>query len=318
MLYLRRIESKQDSMGNVVRYTARSILRIAIVNGVTFYLGSRLVTQYKYLKDTKKFNFYLSLNISVLVLRRFYSSNRDNNCDIKPVVFYNCNQDKGRILKENQKKAAVYRLVNNINNKTYIGSSVNCTNRFYKYFNLKYLTERRTPIHLALLKYGYKNFTLEILEYCEEGVNPITREQYYFSKLKPEYNILEQAGSSLGYKHTEATLDFFKNERKVSDDTKKNLSIAATGRVLTEEDKQKISNARKGIILSTETRSKISSAAIALRGVTVIVKNVNTNEELEFVSLTDAAKYIGVSRPAIRKYVDTNKLIQGIYLVITK
>lgn len=237
---------------------------------------------------------------------------------MKPVTVYNCGLDKARLLKENRDRAAVYRLVNKCNNKTYIGSTINCTNRFYKYFNLKHLAERRTPIHLALLKYGFENFTLEIFEYCEEGVNPITREQYYFSKLKPEYNILEQAGSSLGYKHTETTLDFFKNERKVSDDTKKNLSIAATGRVLTEEDKQKISDARKGIILSADIRSKISSAAIALRGVTVIVKNVDTNEELEFASLTDAAKYIGVSRPAVRKYIDTNKLIQGTYLVTTK
>src|SRR5690242_831964 len=164
---------------------------------------------------------------------------------MKPVTVYNCGLDKARLLKENRDRAAVYRLVNKCNNKTYIGSTINCTNRFYKYFNLKHLAERRTPIHLALLKYGFENFTLEILEYCEEGVNPITREQYYFSKLKPEYSILEQAGSSLGYKHTETTLDFFKNERKVSDDTKKNLSIAATGRVLTEEDKQKISDARK-------------------------------------------------------------------------
>lgn len=96
------------------------------------------------------------------------------------------------------------------------------------------------------------------------------------------------------------------------------MSIAATGRILTEEDKQKIFDARKGVILSAETRFKLSSAAIAFRGITVIVKNVDTNEELEFASLTDAAKFIGVSRPAVRKYIDSNKLIQGVYLVATK
>lgn len=121
----------------------------------------------------------------------------------------------------------------------------------------------------------------------------------------------------MGYKHTAATLELF-NQRKVSEDTKNNLSLAATGRVLTEEEKKKISDARKGITLSEETRSKISAAAITHRGVTVKVKNMNTGVELEFVSLTDAAKHIGVSRPAIRKYSDTGKLIQGIYLVNTK
>ena len=228
----------------------------------------------------------------VLASCRFYSTNSNDN-NIKPVaIYYNCGLEKARILKENREKAAVYRLVNNINHKTYI--------------------------HNALLKHGFDNFTLEILEYCEEGINPTTREQYYFSILKPEYNILELAGSTLGYKHTAATLEFFKNERKVSEETKKNLSLAAIGRVLTEEDKNKISVARKGITLSVETRSKISAAAVAARGISLLVKNVQTNENLEFSSLTEAAKHIGVSRPAVKKYTDTGKLIQGIYLVTTK
>lgn len=159
---------------------------------------------------------------------------------------------------------------------------------------------------------------MEILEYCESGIDPTKREQYYFTELKPDYNILELAGSSLGYKHTSATLELFK-EREVNEETRKNLSLAATGRVLTEEDKKKISDARKGITLSVETRSKISAAAVAHRGVTVKVKNINTDIEVEFTSLTDAAKYIGVSRPAVKKYSDdTGKLIQGIFLVSTK
>lgn len=54
------------------------------------------------------------------------------------------------------------------------------------------------------------------------------------------------------------------------------------------------------------------------QGVGVLVKNNNTEVIQEFASLTEAAKYIGVSRPAVKKYVDTGKLIQGIYLVTTK
>jgi group I intron endonuclease len=163
-----------------------------------------------------------------------------------------------------------------------VGSSVNLTIRLYKYFSAKHLTKFKTPIHNALLKYGFENFTLEILEYCEKGINPISREQFYLGLLKPEYNVLEQAGSSLGFKHSDETLEFFKNNRKVSEETRKNLALAATGRILTEEDKKKISDARTGIKLSDETRSKISEAAIKLRGVSVVVTNVNTKEMLEF------------------------------------
>ena len=110
----------------------------------------------------------------------------------------------------------------------------------------------------------------------------------------------------------------FKNGRKVSVETRQNLSLAATGRVLTDEDKKKLSVGRKGIILTAETRAKISAAAVSLRGVGVLVKNNDTGVVQKFASLTEAAKHIGVSRPAVKKYVDTGKLIQGIYLVTTK
>jgi len=46
-------------------------------------------------------------------------------------------------------------------------------------------------INKALLKYGYSNFKLEILEYCDKSVN-IEREQHYIDLLKPEYNTLKQ------------------------------------------------------------------------------------------------------------------------------
>jgi cell division protein FtsI/penicillin-binding protein 2 len=102
------------------------------------------------------------------------------------------------------------------------------------------------------------------------------------------------------------------------EETKKNISLAATGRVLTEEDKKKISYARTGIKLSDETRAKISAAAKELRGVHVRVTNINTKEVLEFASLTDAAKIIGVSRPAIKKYLGTGKPVKQEYLVEIK
>jgi group I intron endonuclease len=52
----------------------------------------------------------------------------------------------------------------------------------------------RSMINSALLKYGYSNFTLEILEYCDSS-EVVRREQYYLDLFKPEYNILSTAGS---------------------------------------------------------------------------------------------------------------------------
>jgi group I intron endonuclease len=60
------------------------------------------------------------------------------------------------------------------------------------------------PICSALLKYGYSSFKVYILEYCEKE-NLIQREQYYFDRLNPNYNICKTAGSTLGRKHSEET-----------------------------------------------------------------------------------------------------------------
>lgn len=155
--------------------------------------------KYKYGMKTNFFNF------------------RNNVCystsNLIPVETYSdLNNEKAKLLKDNNNKAGIYRWRNKINGKTYIGSSVNLTKRFYKYLSSSTLKKAKTPIYNALLKYGIENFTLEILEYCDED-SVINREQYYLDTLNPEYNILEFAGSSLGFKHSEKTLEFFKTQR---------------------------------------------------------------------------------------------------------
>nr|YP_010029626.1 hypothetical protein J2C28_mgp30 [Beauveria lii]QOU11067.1 hypothetical protein [Beauveria lii] len=67
--------------------------------------------------------------------------------------------EKLQLLADNKNKSGIYCWINNINNKIYIGSSINLTNRFYKYYNVNLLTTRRTSIHNALLKYGYSDFS---------------------------------------------------------------------------------------------------------------------------------------------------------------
>jgi len=50
------------------------------------------------------------------------------------------------------------------------------------------------PINVALLKYGYHNFSLTILETCEVE-NLTSRENHFFDVYSPEYNILNTPGS---------------------------------------------------------------------------------------------------------------------------
>jgi excinuclease UvrABC nuclease subunit len=129
----------------------------------------------------------------------------DNN-EISYVKVYDNTFDmKKDILKENIGKSGIYMLTNKLTNDIYIGQSTNISNRFKNYFNLSYLKSKDTfIITRALIKYGYYNFSLTILEYCDKS-NLLIREQYYFAKLNPEYNILKIARNSTNYKHLEET-----------------------------------------------------------------------------------------------------------------
>jgi group I intron endonuclease len=162
---------------------------------------------------------------------------------ITSVVSYaNADTQKESVLEDNKGKAGIYCWTNKINGKKYVGSSVDLYRRFMQYYNIKYLTRASefSLICKALLKHGYSNFQLEILEYCDPS-EVILREQYYIDLLNPEYNILKVAGSSFGYKHTIESLkkmsDIAKNR---SEETKAKWREAALGRIHSEETKAKL------------------------------------------------------------------------------
>jgi len=116
-----------------------------------------------------------------------------NKVKLKPFITYdNALLSRDNILKNNRYKSGVYRWINRIRGESYVGSSKNLRNRFLKYYNKndlnKVVTNGNSRICDALLIYGYINFSLEILEYCDINFR-IEREQYYIDLLKPEYNI---------------------------------------------------------------------------------------------------------------------------------
>ena len=110
------------------------------------------------------------------------------------------------ILEENKGKSGIYMFTNKVTKDFYIGQSKNLYNRFLNYLNPSYLKRtENSRIGRSILKYGYSNFSLSILEYCNK-VDLTVREQYYFDKLNPVYNILKIAGAYVDvFTHTEET-----------------------------------------------------------------------------------------------------------------
>jgi len=125
---------------------------------------------------------------------------------IVPIYSYtNAYIFKEKVLSDNKNKSGIYKWVNNINNKCYVGSSFYLYKRLSKYYSVNFLTKEinrgSSTVYKALLKYGHSNFRLDILEYCDKE-SLIKREQHYIDLLKPEYNILKMAGSRLGSKQS--------------------------------------------------------------------------------------------------------------------
>jgi GIY-YIG catalytic domain len=122
----------------------------------------------------------------ILLIQKSFSSNTKNNSNnVKPQIkYYNADIDKINIFADNRNKIGVYRWINNLNGNTYIGSSINLSVRFYTYYSLRSLAKSNRPVERALLKYGFSNFSLEILEYCNLE-DLLKKEQYYLDILKP-------------------------------------------------------------------------------------------------------------------------------------
>ena len=65
---------------------------------------------------------------------------------------------KSLIFKDNKDKSFVYRWINKVNNKEYLGSTANAKRRLLKYYDLSSLNLVSMPIYKAILKHGHSNF----------------------------------------------------------------------------------------------------------------------------------------------------------------
>ena len=78
----------------------------------------------------------------------------------------------------------IYIILNKTNNKVYVGSSVNISNRQYKHcWMLKKGIHDNIYLQKSFNKNGDDNFKFEILEYCEEK-DLISRENHYINEYK--------------------------------------------------------------------------------------------------------------------------------------
>jgi group I intron endonuclease len=229
---------------------------------------------------------------------------KNNNNNFSPVAVYeNAKLCKELIWQENQGKSGIYKWINIINGKTYIGSAVDLGVRLRSYSYESYLN-RHTDMAIcrALLKYGYENFRVEILKYCSSE-KLMEWEQFFFDLYKPEYNILKTAGSSLGYKHSE--------ESRVK------ISAAMTGAPLLLFFIYIVNEIRGGLIKGTP-KSEQHKAAIsaALTGNNngnnqpnaqeIIVTDLELGTKNTYPTIRAAARALNLRQSSISNYLASN------------
>lgn len=129
------------------------------------------------------------------------------------------------------------------------------------------------PINVALLKYGYSNFSLTILEFCDiESLT--TREKYYFDKFSPEYNILKTPGSP----------------------------SQGSGRIFSKDHKEKI---RIGSAKRSQAPKWVANQSLSQsKGILLEVTDLKTNKILTYHAIRAAARDLGLDKRYIENYIN--------------
>ena len=231
--------------------------------------------------------------------------------ELKPIFSYEdlqLDEVRKKILTETKGLSGIYLILNKVTMDYYIGSA--STNRFYARFSnhLLYFRGSKVVKH-AVKKYNISNFAFLILELFPEIVNKennkklLDMEDFYLKSLLPNYNILTEAGSSFGYKHTEITRIKMKS----------NFSL---------ERRQRIGDLNKDKNLSKETIDKMKEKALTRKKASfsdealfnmkknskpIILYNLDYTVYGEFPSITEAAKSLGCSVKTISRALSTDK-----------
>lgn len=198
-------------------------------------------------------------------------------------TYDNADLQKQQICSDNKNKTGVYKWTLVTSGKSYVGSSLDLSIRFKNYFNISYFErESKTNnslIYRALLKHGYSNFKLDILEYCDPSV-VVQREQYYLDKLELEYKTLKVARSLIGFKHSAITIE--------------RMSLAGHPR-------------NEATKLSANTQAH-----------PVIATEIDTGEMKVFTSIRKAAEFISIHPSYLAKCLNENNIYKGNGYTIVK
>lgn len=213
---------------------------------------------------------------------------------------------KNQINKDTKGLSGIYMIVNKITKDYYIGSA--STNKFYSRFSNHLIYDRGSKIvKLARIKYKLENFAFLVLELYPDVITKENNkelmhlEDKYLKLLLPNYNILTEAGSSFGYKHTE--VDRQKMIDNYSQERREKIGNLNRGRKLSEDTIQKIrEKALNRLPMSDEIRQKCITHTRP-----VILYNLNGTIYGKYSTILNAANAINCNEKTLRRALQTEK-----------
>lgn len=204
--------------------------------------------------------------------------------------------------------SGIYKITNTVNNKIYIGSSINIKQRIVVHlYDLKTNTHSNKYLQRTYNKYGIDSLKFEILEYTDKE-NLLLREQYYLDTLQSYnseigYNLCKIAGSTLGFKHSETT-KLKMSESKKGVPKSEDWILQRKARKATESQRLHMSKINKGKRPAAHTLE--ASRLICSKVVSVFKEGHLIGI---FSSITNTAKAMHLDRKTLGQVVRTpNKI----------
>jgi len=233
-----------------------------------------------------------------------------------PIRLYQPNLNRNLIGVENRKRTIIYQWFNLINSNIYIGSAWNGSIRLLSYWTPSVL-KKNLPIYNSIVKYGYNNFCLGILE----DLGPtgsvsktymLQREQYYLdiifnSDYYLKLNLSPSAGTTLGFSHSEK----FKLNRTGKLNPMYGREFSSEFLKYQIKDKSGINNPMYGIKKSAETITKLQKL--------IYVYEYETKNFIGIYPTVICSKEFKMGKDTLTKYLNSglpfkNKLFSRIKL----
>ena len=231
--------------------------------------------------------------------------------DLKPIYIYEnleLDSTKKKISVDTKGLSGIYLILNKDTLDFYIGSA--STDRLYKRFSNHLINFHGSKIvKNAVKKYKLSCFAFLVLELFPEIVTKennkklIDMEDFYLKSLLPNYNILTEAGSSFGYKHTEITRIKMKinysKERKVLIG---NLNRGKSFSYETIELMREKALNRKEVSYTQQSIANMQKASKP-----ILVKNLDRTVYGEFPSIVETAKNLNCSQKTVARALKSPK-----------